>query len=234
MRRYHIYFEPFVDKIRVNQYIGLDMSFYSELLPVESLIYILDTVIIDELTFKNNKRWKEDLQKDLGIENIQLNFFDAPNGWMKDGSYEDCKHVRTVKQQEICPADEVRLCVFTQSAKPCKAPGPTISDFLVVDYKSAEFNWNYEISAYFNPRQKEEFQYHGEIVAIDSRKSNPICSKYHGNLHGDHPSTESSVAWTGPLLTEVTFYDCDSILKNIGKIETIDDLFRIAPHLSDF
>lgn len=37
MRRYHIYFEPFVDKIRVNQYIGLDMSFYSELLPVESL-----------------------------------------------------------------------------------------------------------------------------------------------------------------------------------------------------
>ena len=56
MRRYHIYFEPFVDKIRVNQYIGLDMSFYSELLPVESLIYILDTVIIDELTFKNNKR----------------------------------------------------------------------------------------------------------------------------------------------------------------------------------
>lgn len=51
MRRYHIYFEPFVDKIRVNQYIGLDMSFYSELLPVESLIYILDTVIIDELTF---------------------------------------------------------------------------------------------------------------------------------------------------------------------------------------
>lgn len=37
MRRYHIYFEPFVDKIRVNQYIGLDMSFYSELFPVESL-----------------------------------------------------------------------------------------------------------------------------------------------------------------------------------------------------
>ena len=25
MRHYHIYFEPFVDKIRVNQYIGLDM-----------------------------------------------------------------------------------------------------------------------------------------------------------------------------------------------------------------
>lgn len=39
MRCYHIYFEPFVDKIRVNQYIGLDMSFYSELLPVENFIY---------------------------------------------------------------------------------------------------------------------------------------------------------------------------------------------------
>ena len=81
MRRYHIYFEPFVDKIRVNQYIGLDMSFYSELLPVESLIYILDTVIIDELTFRNNKRWKEDLQKELGIENIQLNSFDGDDIW---------------------------------------------------------------------------------------------------------------------------------------------------------
>lgn len=75
MRHYRIYFEPFVDKIRVNQYIELDMSFYSELLPVESLIYILDTVIIDKLTFKNNKRWKEGLQKELGIENIQLTFF---------------------------------------------------------------------------------------------------------------------------------------------------------------
>lgn len=231
MRRYHIYFEPFVDKIRVNQYIGLDMSFYSELLPVESLIYILDTVIIDELTFRNNKRWKEDLQKELGIENIQLNFFDAPKGWMKDGTPEDCNHVRTVKQQEICPADEVRLCVFTQSAKPCKAPGPTISNFLVVDYKSTEFNWNYEISAYFDYGQKE---FYGEIVTADSRKSSPICGKYHSNLYGNHPSTESSVAWTGPLLTEVTFYDFEAILKNIGKVETTDDLFRIAPRLSDF
>lgn len=26
----------------------------------------------------------------------------------------------------------------------------------------------------------------------------------------------------------------DSILENIGKVETIDDLFRIAPRLSDF
>lgn len=231
MRRYHIYFEPFVDKIRVNQYIGLDMSFYSELLPVESLIYILDTVIIDELTFRNNKRWKEDLQKELGIENIQLNFFDAPKGWMKDGGYEDCKHVRTIKQNETCPDNDVHLCVFTQSAKPCKASGHMISNYLVVDYKSAEFNWNYEISAYFDSGQKE---FHGEIVTADSRKSSLICGKYHGNLHGDHPSTESSVAWTGPLLTEVTFYDFDSILKNIGKVETTDDLFRIAPKLSDF
>lgn len=231
MRRYHIYFEPFVDKIRVNQYIGLDMSFYSELLPVESLIYILDTVIIDELTFKNNKRWKEDLQKELGIENIQLNFFDAPKNRMKDGNYEDCKRVRTIKQNETCPDDEVHLCVFTQSAKPCKAPGHMISDYLVVDYKSAEFNWNYEISTYFDSGQKE---FHGEIITTDSRKSSPICGKYHGNLQGNHPSTESSVAWTEPLLTEVTFYDFDSILKNIGKVETTDDLFRIAPHLSNF
>ena len=130
MRRYHIYFEPFVDKIRVNQYIGLDMSFYSDLLPVESLIYILDTVIIDELTFRNNKRWKEDLQKELGIENIQLNFFDAPKGYMKDGSYEDCEHVRTIKQNETCPDNEVRLCVFTQSAKPCNLIG--ITKFLLI------------------------------------------------------------------------------------------------------
>lgn len=231
MRRYHIYFEPFVDKIRVNQYIGLDMSFYSELLPVESLIYILDTVIIDELTFRNNKRWKENLQKELGIENIQLNFFDAPKGYMKDGSYEDCEHVRTIKQNETCPDNEVRLCVFTQSAKPCKIPGHTINNYLVVDYKSAEFNWNYEISAYFDYGQKE---FRGEIVTTDSRKSEPIHGKYHNNLYGKHPSTESSVAWTGPLLTEVTFYDFDSILKNIGKVETIDDLFRIAPRLSDF
>lgn len=231
MRRYHIYFEPFVDKIRVNQYIGLNMSFYSELLPVKSLFNILDTVIIDELTFKNNKRWKEDLQKELGIENIQLNFFDAPKGMMKDGSYEDCEHVRTIKQNEACPDNEVHLCVFTQSAKPCKAPDHMISNYLVVDYKSSEFNWNYEISAYFDSGQKE---FHGEIVTADSRKSSSICGKYHGNLHGDHPSTESSVAWTGPLLTEVTFYDFDSILKNIGKVETTDDLFRIAPPLSDF
>lgn len=63
MLKYYIHFEPFVDKIRVNQYIGLDMSFYSELLSVENLIYILDTVIIDELTFRNNKRWKEDLRR---------------------------------------------------------------------------------------------------------------------------------------------------------------------------
>ena len=231
MRRYHIYFEPFVDKIRVNQYIGLDMSFYSELLPVESLIYILDTVIIDELTFKNNKRWKEDLQKELGIENIQLNFFDASKGMMKDGSYEDCEHVRTIKQNETCPDNEVHLCVFTQSAKPCKASGHMVSNYLVVDYKSAEFNWNYEISAYFDSGQKE---FYGEIVTTDSRKSEPIRIKYHNNLHGESPSTESSIAWTVPLLTEVTFYDFEAILKNIGKVETTDNLFRIAPHLSDF
>lgn len=231
MRRYHIYFEPFVDKIRVNQYIGLDMSFYSELLPVESLIYILDTVIIDELTFRNNKRWKENLQKELGIENIQLTFFDAPKGWGKDGSYDGCKHVRTIKQNETCPDNEVHLCVFTQSAKPCKAPGHMISNYLVVDYKSAEFNWNYEISAYFDSGQKE---FYGEIVTTDSRKSEPIRSKYHNNLHGENPSTESSIAWTVPLLTEVTFYDFDSILKNIGKVETTDDLFKITPQLFVF
>lgn len=231
MRRYHIYFEPFVDKIRVNQYIGLDMSFYSELLPVESLIYILDTVIIDELTFRNNKRWKENLQKELGIENIQLTFFDAPKGWGKDGSYDDCKHVRTIKQNEACPDNEVHLCVFTQSAKPCKVSGHMVGNYLVVDYKSAEFNWNYEISAYFDSDQKE---FYGEIVTTDSRKSEPIRSKYHNNLHGESPSTESSIAWTVPLLTEVTFYDFDSILKNIGKVETTDDLFKITPSLSDF
>lgn len=231
MRRYHIYFEPFVDKIRVNQYIGLDMSFYSEPLPVKNLFNILDTVIIDELTFKNNKRWKEDLQKELGIENIQLNFFDAPKNRMKDGSYEDCKRVRTIKQNETCPDDEVHLCVFTQSGEPCKAPGYLLNDYLVVDYKSAEFNWNYEISAHYGAGKQG---FYGSITVIDSRKSSPIRSKYHGNLHGDYPSTESSVAWTGPLLTEVTFYDVDSILKNIGKVETTDDLFRIAPHLSDF
>lgn len=231
MRRYHIYFEPFVDKIRVNQYIGLDMSFYSELLPVENFIYILDTVIIDELTFRNNKRWKENLQKELGIENIQLNFFDAPKGYMKDGSYEDCERVRSIKQNEICPDNEIHLCVYTQSAKPCKALGHMISNYLVVDYKSAEFNWNYEISAHFDSGQKE---FRGEIVTVDSRKSEPIRSKYHNNLHGENPSTESSVAWTGPLLTDVAFYDFEAILKNIGKVETIDDLFRIAPRLSGF
>ena len=171
------------------------------------------------------------MQKELGIENIQLNFFDAPKGMMKDGSYEDCKRVRTIKQNETCPDNEIHLCVYTQSAKPCKALGHMISNYLVVDYKSAEFNWNYEISTHFDSGQKE---FCGEIVTVDSRKSELIRSKYHNNLYGESPSTESSVAWTGPLLTEVTFYDFESILKNIGKVETTDDLFRIAPQLSDF
>lgn len=226
MRHYHIYFEPFVNKSILDEYTGLDMSFDSELLPMNCLYDILSTTLFNEFTFLGSKGWKRVLQKALGIKNIKLEFFKNPKRWMKDGSYDDCKSLRTAKRNQKISNNEVQLWVFTQSAKPCKSSKHVTSDYAVVDYKSAELNWNYEFSAYLDSGKEELY---GEGIIIDSRKPEPICVKHHSNLFGKSPSTESSLAWAGPLIPDWSFYSFEKIIKNIGWVETPEQILEITP-----
>lgn len=229
MRKYCIHFEPFLNSFK-KKFIGIDLSFWSEYLAPEKIVEILDKVF-DDMSLNSNSLEKN-LCQEFGLKDVKLSTYKTSTKWFKDGDYHKYSRKKQKQLTKICPEDEVHLTVFNISGKPyLERSEELFDDILVVDYQSAEFNWNYEISAYFDSGQKE---FYGEIVTTDSRKSEPIRSKYHNNLHGESPSTESSIAWTVPLLTEVTFYDFEAILKNIGKVETIDNLFRIAPHLSDF
>lgn len=230
MRHYHIYFEPFVNKNITDEYTGLDMSFDSELLPMNCLYDILNTTLFNEFTFLGSKGWKRVLQKALGIKNIKLEFFKSPKRWMKDGSYDDCKSLRITKRNQKISNNEVQLWVFTQSVKPCKNSKHITSDYVVVDYKSAEFNWNYEFSAYLDSGKEELY---GEGIIIDSRKPEPICVKHHSNLFGKSPSTESSLAWAGPLIPDWSFYSFEKIIKNIGWVETPEQILEITPSFSE-
>ena len=230
MRKYCIHFEPFINSFK-KKFVGIDLSFCSELLAPEEIVKILNE-IFDEMSVNNLNGLKTSLYQEFGLKNVKLSTYKTSIEWFKDGDYHKYSRKKQKQLTKICPEDEVHLTVFNISGKPYLEKSEELfDDILVVDYKSAEFNWFYEISAYFDYGQKE---FRGEIVTTDSRKSEPIHGKYHNNLYGKNPSTESSVAWTGPLLTEVAFYDFEAILKNIGKVKTTDDLFRIAPQLSDF
>lgn len=231
MRHYHIYFEPFVNETIADEYTGLDMSFDSELLPMNCLYYkVLNVVLFNEFTFLGNKNWKKVLQKALGIKNIRFEFFKVPKRCMRDGSYEDCKSLRVAKRDQKIPSNEVQLWVFTQSVKPCKNSKHAFSDYVIVDYKSAELNWNYEFSTFLDSGKEELY---GEGVVTDSRKPEPICVKYHSNLFGKSPSTESSIVWTGPLIPDWAFYDFYKIINNIGWVETPEQILEITPSFSE-
>lgn len=139
MRKYCIHFEPFLNSFK-KKFIGIDLSFWSELLAPEEIVKILDQ-IFDEISL-NSRSLEKNLCQEFGLKNVKLSTYKTSIEWFKDGDYHKYSRKKQKQLTKICPEDEVHLTVFNLSGKPyLERSEKMFDDILVVDYKSAEFNW---------------------------------------------------------------------------------------------
>lgn len=140
MRKYCIHFEPFINSFK-KKFVGIDLSFCSELLAPEEIVKILDE-IFDEMSVNNLNGLKTSLYQEFGLKNVKLSTYKTSIEWFKDGDYHKYSRKKQKQLTKICPEDEVHLTIFNISGKPyLERSEKMFDDILVVDYKSAEFNW---------------------------------------------------------------------------------------------
>lgn len=105
-------------------------------------------------------------------------------------------------------------------------------DILVVDYKSAEFNWFYEISRTTTVAQLKTYGF--ILVRDDSLGKKSPNIMYIGSKNG--PDTyvvdEYFRRWDCPLLHVLFYPHIRRIIENIGGV-TMGNILKVAPSYND-
>lgn len=232
MRKYCIHFEPFLNSFK-KKFIGIDLSFWSELLAPEEIVKILDE-IFDEMSVNNLNSLKTSLCQEFRLKNVKLSTYKTSIEWFKDGNYHKCSRKKQKQLTKICPEDEVHLTVFNLSRKPyLERSEKLFDDILVVDYKSAEFNWFYEISRTTTVAQLKTYGF--ILVRDDSSDRNSPWVEYVGSANApkDFVPDAYFCKWDCPIL-HMTPYPCiRKIVEHIGNV-TVENVFEVAPSYNDF
>lgn len=231
MRKYCIHFEPFINSFK-NKFIGIDLSFWSEYLTPEKIVEILDKVF-DDMSL-NSRSLEKDLCQEFRLKDVKLSTYKISTDWFKDGDYHKYSRKKQKQLTKICPEDEVHLTIFNISGKPyLERSEELFDDILVVDYKSAEFNWFYEISRTTTVAQLKTY---GFILVRDDnsdRKSPYVEYVGSANVQGDFVPDAYFRKWDCPLLHMMTYPCIRRIIKHIGNV-TVENVFEVAPSYSDF
>lgn len=232
MRKYCIHFEPFINSFK-NKFIGVDLNFCSELLVPEEIVKILDE-IFDEMSVNNLNGLKTSLCQKFGLKDVKLSTYKTSIKWFKDGNYHKYSRKKQKRLTQICHEDEAHLTVFNISGKPyLERPEKLFDDILVVDYKSAEFNWFYEISRTTTVAQLKTY---GFILVRDDnsdRKSPYVEYVGSANVRNDFVPDAYFRKWDCPLLHMMTYPCIRRIIEHIGNV-TVENVFKVAPSYSDF
>lgn len=232
MRKYCIHFEPFLNSFK-NKFIGIDLNFCSELLVPEEIVKILDE-IFDEMSVNNLNSLKTSLCQEFRLKDVKLSTYKTSTDWFKDGDYHKYSRKKQKQLTKICPEDEVHLTVFNISGEPyLERSEKLFDDILVVDYKSAEFNWFYEISRTTTVAQLKTY---GFILVRDDnsdRKSPYVEYVGSTNARVDFVPDAYFRKWDCPLLHMMTYPCIRKIVEHIGNV-TVENVFKVAPSYSDF
>lgn len=231
MRKYCIHFEPFINSFK-NKFIGIDLNFCSELLAPEEIVKILDETF-DEMSVNNLNGLKTSLCQKFGLKDVKLSTYKTSIKWFKDGDYHKYSRKKQKQLTKICPEDEVHLTVFNISGKPyLERSEKLFDDILVVDYKSAEFNWFYEISRTTTVAQLKTY---GFILVRDDnsdRKSPYVDYIGSTNARDDFVPDLYFRKWDCPLLHMMTYPCIRRIIEHIGNV-TVENVFEVAPSYND-
>lgn len=231
MLKYYIHFEPFINSFK-NKFIGIDLNFCSELLVPEEIVKILDEAF-DEMSVNNLSDLKISLCQEFGLKDVKLSTYKTSIKWFKDGDYHKYSRKKQKQLTKICHEDEVHLTVFNISGRPySETLGISFDDILVVDYKSAELCWTYEIKCTMTSAQPQPY---GHILVRDDslgKKSPNIM--YTGFVNG--PETymvdEHFRRWDCPLLHVLFYPHIRRIIENIGGV-TMENILEVAPTYND-
>ena len=230
MRKYYIHFEPFFDSIE-NGFMGIDLNFHSELLVPTEIVKILDKTF--EKMVSKSDGLENELCQEFGLKDVELSTYKTSTSWLKDGEYFKYSRKRTNQEMATYPDDEVHLNVLSLSGKPYSEElGFSFDDILVVDYKSSELCWTYEIKCAMTSAQPQPY---GHILVRDDS----LCEKspnimYIGSENG--PETymvdEHFRRWNCPLLHVLFYPHMRRIIENIGGV-TMENILEVAPSYND-
>ncbi len=231
MRKYCIHFEPFLNSFK-KKFIGIDLNFCSEYLTPEEIVKILDE-IFDEMSVNNLSGLKTGLCQKFGLKNVKLSTYKTSIEWFKDGDYHKYSRKKQKKLTKDCHEDEVHLTIFNISGKPyLERSEGMFDDILVVDYKSAEFNWFYEISRTTTVAQLKTY---GFILVRDDnsdRKSPYVEYVGSTNARADFVPDAYFRKWDCPLLHVLSYPHMRRIIENIGAV-TMESILEVAPSYND-
>lgn len=227
MRKYCIHFEPFLNSFK-KKFVGIDLSFWSEYLTPEEIVKILDETF-DEMSVNNLNSLKTSLCQEFGLRDVKLSTYKISTDWFKDGDYHKYSRKKQKKLTKDCPEDEVHLTIFNISGKPyLERSEEMFDDILVVDYKSAEFNWFYEISCTTTVAQLKTY---GFILVRDDnsdRKSPYVDYIGSTNARDDFVPNAYFRKWDCPILHMMTYPCIRKIVEHIGNV-TVENVFEVAP-----
>lgn len=230
MRKYYIHFEPFFDSIE-NGFMGIDLSFHSELLAPTEIVKILDKTF--EKMVSKSDEVENELCQEFELKDVEFSTYKTSSSWLKDGEYFKYSHKRTNQEMATYPDDEVHLNVLNFSGKPYSEElGISFDDILIVDYKSSELCWTYEIKSTMTSAQPQPY---GHILVRDDRlgKKSPNIM-YIGSVNG--PDTyvvdEHFRRWDCPLLHVLFYPHIRRIIENIGGV-TMENILKIVPSYND-
>lgn len=230
MRKYYIHFEPFFDSVE-NGFMGIDLNFHSELFEPAEIVKILDKTF--EKMVSKSDGLENELCQEFGLKDVEFSTYKTSTSWLKDGEYVQYSRKRTDQEMATYPEDEVHLNVLSFSGKPySETLGISFDDILVVDYKSAELCWTYEIKCTMTSAQPQPY---GHILVRDDslgKKSPNIM--YTGFVNG--PETymvdEHFRRWDCPLLHVLFYPHIRRIIENIGGV-TMENILEVAPSYND-
>ena len=115
MRKYYIHFEPFLDSFE-NGFMGVDLSFHSELLAPAEIVKILDKTF--EKMLSKSDELENELCQEFGLKDVEFSTYKTSTSWLKDGEYVQYSRKRTDQEMATYPDDEVHLNVLSLSGKP--------------------------------------------------------------------------------------------------------------------
>lgn len=189
---------------------------------------------VHEMSVNNLNSLKTSLCQEFRLKDVKLSTYKTSTDWFKDGNYHKYSRKKQKQLTKICPEYEVHLTVFNISGKPyLERSEELFDDILVVDYKSAEFNWLYEISCTTTVAQLKTY---GFILVRDDnsdRKSPYVEYVGSTNARADFIPDAYFRKWDCPLLHMMTYPCIRKIVEHIGNV-TVENVFEVAPSYSDF
>lgn len=171
--------------------------------------------------------------QEFGLKDVKLSTYKTSTDWFKDGNYHKYSRKKQKKLTKDCPEDEVHLTIFNISGKPyLERSEKMFDDILVIDYKSAEFNWFYEISCTTTVAQLKTY---GFILVRDDnsdRKSPYVEYVGSANARDDFVPDLYFRKWDCPILHMMTYPCIRKIVEHIGNV-TVENVFEVAPSYND-